>query len=92
MDGSSGPGVGTEMILVQEAGVGIMIFGVGDVFIEGVTVVAAQAESRNASRKLKEKSFFMYFSRKQESRRTHLVDRFLKFLEGCYPRNRVDEI
>lgn len=79
-------------MLVQETGFGMIMFGVGDVFIAGVPVVVAQAESKNARRKMKEKSFFILFSRRQMAHRAHLFDRLLEFLEGCYPRNRVDEI
>jgi hypothetical protein len=58
-DGTSGPGVGAATMFVQEAGVGIMICGVGDRFTEGVPVVVAQAESRNERSKVKAKNFLM---------------------------------
>ena len=43
MDGVSGPGVGSVMILVHEGGVGMMIFGVGEVTVAGDAGAGAQA-------------------------------------------------
>jgi len=49
-DGSSGPGVGAAAMLVQEAGVGKMIWMVGVAFAEGVVVGVAQDVTKKRKR------------------------------------------
>lgn len=43
MDGDSGPGVGSARSVVQAGGVGIIMFGVGDVTLVGGAAIGAQA-------------------------------------------------
>ena len=58
MEGTSGPGVGAVVMLVQDAGVGMMIFGgivtVGETFAAG-----AVQEEMMKSKKQNVNSFFM---------------------------------
>lgn len=56
MEGVSGPGVGSVMILVHEGGVGMMIFGVGDVTVAGDAGAGAQAVAKVNRNKMKEMS------------------------------------
>lgn len=64
MDGSSGPGVGAVVMLVQEAGVGMMIFTVG-VVLSGGGVVAGNAGVQEVKKmktiRIKERCFVMVF-------------------------------
>jgi hypothetical protein len=56
-DGASGPGVGSATIFVQEGGVGMMMFGVGDVTVAGDAGAGAQAGAKVKRNKMKEMSF-----------------------------------
>jgi len=59
-DGTSGPGVGAVTRFVHEAGVGIMIYGVGEGFArgKGVLVVVAQ-DAVMKSKTMNVKNFFI---------------------------------
>jgi hypothetical protein len=56
MEGVSGPGVGSVVIVVHEGGVAMMIFGVGEVTMGGDADAGVQAVAKVESRKKKEMS------------------------------------
>ena len=51
MEGVSGPGVGSVVIVVHEGGVAMMIFGVGEVTVGGDAGAGVQAVAKVESRK-----------------------------------------
>jgi hypothetical protein len=59
MEGTSGPGVGSVTMLVHDAGVGIMICGVGVLFCESVGV-AFVVQEEISSRRKKRRSLFIF--------------------------------
>ena len=97
-DGTSGPGVGAVMIVVQEGGVGKMILIVGPaVTLTGdvaVVVDVAQAESRKERRRMKARFFRIEIPGIHITGKViaDLFDCLLKFFEGCHPCDGVDKI
>ena len=51
MDGVSGPGVGSVIMFVHEGGVGMMMFGVGEITAAGDAGAGAQAVAKMERRK-----------------------------------------
>jgi len=54
IEGVSGPGVGSVVIVVQDGGVGMMIFGVGEVTVGGDAGAGTQAVAKVERIKKKE--------------------------------------
>lgn len=56
MEGVSGPGVGSVLIVVHEGGVGMMMFGVGETTVVGEAGAGAQADAKVKTNKMKKMS------------------------------------
>lgn len=78
-------------MLVQDMGVGIMMFGVGDVLIEGVPAAVEQADIMKSKTSNTEK-ILIEFPNWRTIRHYLLFNCLLQFFEGRHPRDGVDEV